>query len=250
MKTRIFDMHKSFVTGLLLAVGLLSGAAAAQAATITADFNGDGRADTATITAASGTISIAHGGGGVTSYGVPANWLTISAVEVNGIAGAEFVVTYAGTTVWIVDDRARATRLYLVDGLGSGRVVQFAEMNGAAGNEVALIYNSGNVWVIDDRARRTSLYHVPAVGSGGGPRYVRIAEFNGTAGNEIMFSYVDGTSYVVDERLRTTRAYFYITNGGAPSYANVDGVAGLEAVFNYTFGQVWIVDRTRSVLYR
>lgn len=250
MKTSMTRSPGKFIAGLLLATGLLGFAAASQAATIVADFNGDGRSDTATITAASGSISIAHGGGGTTSYGVPANWLTISAVEVNGIAGAEFVVTYAGTVVWIVDDRARATRLYLVDALGSGRVVQFAEMNGVAGNEVALIYNNGNVWTINDRARTKNLYHVPAVGSGGGPRYVRTAEFNGTAGNEIMFSYADGTSYVVDDRLKATRAYFYITTGGAPTYANVDGVAGLEAIFNYTFGKVWIVDRTRSVLYR
>jgi hypothetical protein len=250
MKISMSKISERILAGLLFAAGLLGFPATSQAATIVADFNGDGKTDTATITAASGSISIVHGGGGVTSYGVPANWLTISAVEVNGIAGLEFVVAYAGTSVWVVDDRARGARLYLATPAGAGRVIYFSEMNGVAGNEVAFINNDGTVWVIDDRARKTRLYNVPAIGSGGGPRYVKFAEFNGTAGNEIMFSYVDGTSYVVDDRLHATRAYFYFTNGGAPTYANVDGVAGLEAIFAYTFGPVWIVDRTRKVVYR
>ncbi|NOT87981.1 MAG: hypothetical protein HOP03_07355 [Lysobacter sp.] len=244
------SISERFLAGLLFAAGLLGLSVTSQAATIVADFNGDGKIDTATITAASGAISIARGGGGTTSYSVPVNWLTISAVEANGVAGYEFVVTYAGTTVWIVDDRIRATRLYLATPAGAGRVIYFSEMNGVTGNEVTFINNDGTVWVIDDRARKTRLYNVPAIGSGGGPRYVKIAEFNGAVGNEIMFSYVDGTSYVVDDRLHATRAYFYFTNGGAPTYANVDGVAGLEAIFAYTFGPVWIVDRTRSILYR
>ena len=250
MKISMFSIPERFLVGLLFAAGLLGLSVTSQAATIVADFNGDGKIDTATITAASGSISIARGGGGTTSYGLPANWLTISAVELNGTAGLELVATYAGTTVWVVDDRIRATRLYLATPAGAGRVIYFSEMNGVAGNEVTFINNDGTVWVIDDRARKTRLYNVPAIGSGGGPRYVKLAEFNGTAGNEIMFSYVDGTSYVVDDRLHATRAYFYFTNGGAPTYANVDGVAGLEAIFAYTFGPVWIVDRTRKVVYR
>ncbi|MBP6751089.1 MAG: hypothetical protein KA144_15750 [Xanthomonadaceae bacterium] len=249
MKALLHETQKRVFAALLLVASVL-GAATSQAATITADFNGDGRSDTATITAASGSISIAHGGGGTTSYGLPANWLTISAVELNGTAGLELVASYAGTSVWVVDDRIRTTRLYLATPAGAGRVIYFSEMNGVAGNEVAFINNDGTIWVIDDRARKTRLYNVPAIGSGGGPRYVKIGEFNGTAGNEIMFSYVDGRSYVVDDRLHATRAYFYLSDGGPPTYANVDGVAGLEAIFNYTFGKIWVVDRTRKVVYR
>lgn len=253
MKTSMLKIPGRFLAGLLFTASLLGLSATSQAATIVADFNGDGKSDTATITAASGSISIAHGGGGaVTRYNTVANWLTISALEANGVAGQELVATFANGYVFVVNDRNRTTRGYNVPGISStlgARTLFFSELNGAAGNEILFIYSGGYVAVVDNRLNVVRGYNVFGVGFGGPTRYLRIAEFNGVAGNEIMFSYMSGASQVVDDRLRTVRTYNYLSDGSAPTYSNVDGVAGLEAIFHYGASTIWLVDRTRSVSY-
>ncbi|TXH77111.1 MAG: hypothetical protein E6Q88_02220 [Lysobacteraceae bacterium] len=253
MKTLLKGICK-YMLGVLSIAGGLSAAAACQAATITADFNGDGINDTATITAGSGTVKIVRGGGaGTTTYNTFSNWLTFHAINANGIAGQELVATFASGYVEIIDDRARTSRGYNVQGINSilgSRTLFFSELNGAAGTEILFIYAKGAVSIIDDRLHTIRDYNVFGVGFGGSTRYLQIAEFNGVAGNEIMFSYMSGTSMVVDDRLRTVRTYNYLTNGSAPTYANADGVAGLEAIFRFGGSTIWLVDRTRSLIYR
>lgn len=247
------DLRGGLVTGLLLLAGLLSLPNAARAATLVADFNGDGLSDTATITAGSGVVTIAHGGSvGASQYVTFSDWLTFHAIETNGVAGQEIVATFADGRVFVIDDRARKTRNYNVwpdAGLYGQRILYLTELNGAAGSEILFIYAGGAVSVVDDRLHVVRMYNVPGFGFGGPVRYFMIADFNGTAGNEIMFSYVNGYSHVVDDRARAVRTYLYPTDGAAPAYANVDGVAGLEAIFSYGTTKVWVVDRTRSVSY-
>ncbi|MEQ1512012.1 MAG: hypothetical protein ABL934_04950 [Lysobacteraceae bacterium] len=252
MKISMFRTPRCFLAGLLFATGLLGFSAASQAATIVGDFNGDGKNDTATFIAASGLVTIAHGGGvAASSYITFSNWLTFHSVNTNGIVGQELVATFANGYVFVIDDRVRTTRDYNVFGTDfeGSRLLFFTELNGAAGTEILFIYPGGYVAIIDDRLRAVRDYNVFGVGFGGPTRYLKIAEFNGVAGNEIMFSYMSGYSAVVDDRLRTVRGYNYLSNGSAPTYTNVDGVAGLEAIFHYGASTIWLVDRTRSVSY-
>lgn len=253
MKTVTNRRPSRFFVGLLFLTTLMGLSAASHAAALIADFNGDGKNDTATITASSGTISIAHGGGGVSTYYTFSNWLTIHAIETNGIAGKELIATYASGYVHVIDDRAKTARGYNVFGISStlgSRTYFLTELNGTAGTEILFIYSKGHVAIIDDRLHAVRGYNVFGTGFGGPTRYFKIADFNGVPGNEIMFSYMSGTSEVVDDRRRTIRTYNYLSDGSAPTYANVDGVAGLEAIFRFHGSTIWLVDRTGALIYR
>ena len=87
MKSGTCRRPHRLTAGLFFLMSLIGLPVVSQAATITADFNGDGINDTATVTTGTGAILIARGGGGTTSYVVGANWLNIYASETNGVAG-------------------------------------------------------------------------------------------------------------------------------------------------------------------
>ncbi len=252
MKIGMRRTRNRFFVGLLFLIALVVLPIASQAATIVADFNGDGVNDTATITAGSGTVRIARGGGlGTGIYNTNADWLTFHSVNSNGVVGQELVATFANGLVSVIDDRAKAARIYNVYGTsGAGqRILFFKELNGAAGTEILFVYANSLVSVVDDRLHAVRNYNVFGVGFGGPTRYFNLAEFNGVSGDEIMFSYMNGTSQVIDDRRRAVRTYNYFTNGAAPTYANVDGVAGLEAIFTYGAAKVRLTDRTGQVTY-
>lgn len=254
MKTILLEIKGNVLAALLFVVGLLGATAACQAATIAGDFNGDGIADSAVFNAGSGVLNIVRGGGkGTGTYITMSTWITMTAIDTNGIGGLELVATFASGHVFVVDDRAKTSRGYNVPA-GSAtnpRYAYFSELNGTAGAEALFVYGSGGVAVVDDRLHTVRSYNVFHTGFGGPTRWIKIGEFNGVAGNEVMFSYMSGTSQVLDDRARTVRTYNYQTDGSAPFYANVDGVAGLEAVFTTPAGwKVWLVDRTRQLIYR
>lgn len=255
MKTKSFGSSLGAFALLLFAAVMAGFATNSQAATITADFNGDGRDDTATVNDVSGAISIAHGGGGVSNFWVPRNWLSMSACECNGIAGQELVVAYNDGEVSIIDDRVKDTRSYYADPVGLGRAMFFSNLNGAAGMEIALVYNNGNVDVIDDRARTLRYYLTQSIGRG---RVVSIAELNGAAGNEIAMIFNDGFVYVIDHRIGETRWYIVEAVGGVPRYqriGNFDGLPGNEIMFSHLDGRTSegysdvVDDRSRKTRY-
>lgn len=252
MCARLFRTCRGKISGLLLVAGLLGFAANGQAATLTADFNGDGISDRATLTAASGVITIVRGGGrGTTTYYTSRNWMTASVSETNGIVGQELVFTFSSGYVDIIDDRARTSRDYVTPDIrtvGGSRVLYLTDLNGVSGREVLFVYPNGALCLVDDRGRGVRCYAVHGVGFGGPRRYVYVGELNGVAGSEIIFSYMGGVSLVVDDRRRTIRDYAYLTSGGAPRYANVDGAPGLEAIFDYQGVASWIVDRIGEVV--
>ncbi len=257
MNRSLFGITRNIFRGIRASAVLLfvalGFASTAQATTIAGDFNGDGIADTLVFNAGSGTISIVRGGGkGTGTYNTFSNWITVTAIDTNGVGGLEVAVTFASGYVFIADDRARTSRGYNVPGGSSTnpRYAYFYDLNGAAGAEALFVYGSGGVAIVDDRLHAVRNYNVYGNGFGGPTRWVKIGEFNGVAGNEVMFSYMSGTSQVLDDRLRTVRTYNYLSDGSAPTYANVDGVAGLEGIFHYFGSTIWVVDRTRSILYR
>lgn len=233
MKSKTHRISRRFCSSLFVLLALIVAPAVSLAQTLVGDFNGDGKSDTATVRIASGDISIAHGGGGVSEYWVPRNWLSMSTCECNGVAGQELVVAYNNGETAIIDDRIRDTRSYYSDPVGPGRAMFFSNLNSAAGMEIALVYNNGNIDIIDDRARTLRWYLTQPIGRG---RVVSIAELNGTTGNEIAMIFNDGMVYVIDHRTGETRWYIVDPVGSVPRYqriGNFDGQPGNEIMFSH-----------------
>lgn len=242
MKIVATKRYRGLLAALCVLAGLGGVSVAASAETISADFNGDGKTDTATLNSTYGTISIARGGGGTTSYNTSAGWLSVSTAETNGVAGQEIVITFASGYNAVVDDRARTTCSDIVDPVGAGRVVMFADVNGTAGVEVAFIYDNGIVMVVDDRARARRSYVVDPIGGG---RVVSVSDLNGSSGNEIAFIYDNGIVSVIDDRAKARRDYVVDPIGSNTRYVKVaefNGTAGNEIMFSYSNGYSEVVD--------
>lgn len=253
MKSPMVAIVRMLFLGLLLLTCALGFSGNARATTISGDFNGDGILDSAVFKAGSGTFSIVRGGGkGTGTYNTFNNWITVTAIDTNGVGGVELIATNATGGVFVADDRARTSRSYNVPGgsTTNPRYAYYYDLNGAAGAEALFVYGSGGVTIVDDRLHTVRNYNVYGNGFGGTTRWVRIADFDGVAGYEVMFSYMSGTSQVVDDRRRIVRTFNYLSDGSAPTYANVDGVAGLEGIFHFGTSTIWLVYRTGSILYR
>ena len=148
-----FVASRKYLAGLLLTTGLMLLSPLSQAATLTGDFNGDGRAgDVATIY--EGHVVITHQGGAPATiyniYTIPqfGNRL-LSVSELNGRPGVEIAVIYDGVLV-VVDDKRKTQRVNSIWTIGQfgPRVINFLNWDGVAGNEIRVNYYTTGLKVI------------------------------------------------------------------------------------------------------
>lgn len=148
-----FVAGRKSLAGLLLAAGLLVLSPLSQAATLTGDFNGDGRAgDVATIY--EGHVVITHQGGAPATlyniYTIPQfGNRVLSVSELNGRPGVEIAVIYDGVLV-VVDDKRKTQRVNGIWTIGQfgPRVIDFPNWDGVAGNEIRFNYYTTGLKII------------------------------------------------------------------------------------------------------
>jgi hypothetical protein len=174
-------------------------------------------------------------------YPISGSWAINSVKDLDGQAGGEIIV--AGSSIFVITDRTRATSTYSIPGYSINGV---ADTDGLAGGEIIVVTTTG-IQVIRHRDGSKTAYSI----AGSQFRiYSTAKDTDGVAGVDIIVStgYYSGSTYLsgiytIHDPSRTTRYYSFNTSFTIMTACNKDGLAGDELFVSGTTAIYMLTDR-------